>query len=174
MRTASGRVDLSDATPDAYQAMRALDREARRVGLDPRLVELIKLRASYVNGCTYCIQLHASRARAAGEREERLYALAAWRESPYFDEREQAALALCDALTRLGPESSVTTPYEEARNVFEDSELAAIVWTTVAINAWNRIAIATELAPPELADSHTRQTVSSSEVGVVAGDRDAG
>jgi AhpD family alkylhydroperoxidase len=160
MRTASGRVDLNNTTPNAYQAMRALDREARRVGLDADLVELIKLRASYVNGCTYCIQLHASRARAAGEREERLYALVAWREFLYFDERERAALALCDALTRIGPESSVTMPYEAARSVFGHSELAAIVRTTVAINA--RIAIATELAPPELADPHARQTVTSS------------
>jgi AhpD family alkylhydroperoxidase len=161
MKAAASRIDLNDATPDAYQAMRAFDGEARRLGLDARLAELIRLRASYLNGCTYCIQLHASRARAAGEREERLYALVAWRESPYFDERERAALALCDALTRLGPESSVTMSYDEARSVFEDSELAAVVWTTVATNAWNRIAIATALAPPQLADSHARHAVSS-------------
>jgi AhpD family alkylhydroperoxidase len=146
------RIDLRRATPRAYRAMAALDREAWELGLDERLGELIRMRASYVNRCAYCIQLHAADARRIGEDERRLCALAAWPDSPYFDERERVALALTDALTDLGPERRFDPAYEAARGTFADAELAAALWAIVAINAWNRIAIVMGLTPPALQD----------------------
>jgi AhpD family alkylhydroperoxidase len=132
--------------------MAALDREARELGLDERLDELVRMRASYVNRWAFCIQLHAADARGIGEDARRLYALAAWRDSPYFDERDRAALALTDALTDLGSERFVDSAYEAARRMFADAELAAALWAIVVINAWNRIAIVMELPPPALQD----------------------
>ncbi|HET8757400.1 MAG TPA: carboxymuconolactone decarboxylase family protein [Solirubrobacteraceae bacterium] len=126
----------------ASRAMNALDSAVAETGLEPGLRELIKLRASQINGCGYCIDMHWKDARRAGETEQRLYGLTAWREAPYYTPRERAALALTEAVTLIAhgvPEDV----YAEAERQFEPAELAALIWNIVAINAWNRLAIPT-------------------------------
>ena len=110
--------------------------------LDPTIRELVKLRASQINGCGYCIDMHWKDARRAGETEQRLYGLTAWREAPYYSDRERAALALTEAVTLIagGVPDDV---YADAERHFETAELAALIWRIVAINAWNRLAIPT-------------------------------
>ena len=128
----------------SYRAMNALD---ETVELDPSLRDLVALRASILNGCAYCVDMHTLDARKRGETEQRLYAVAAWREAPFFDERERAALALTDAVTLVG-EGHVPRPlWDEAAEQFDEDELAQLLWAIVVINSWNRIAIATRMEP---------------------------
>ena len=115
--------------------------------LDPRLRELVNLRASILNGCAYCIDLHTKNARRAGESERRLYAVAAWRDAPFFDDRERAALALADAVTLISEGGVPRGVWDEAGTHFGPDELAQLVWAITVINAWNRIAVATRMAP---------------------------
>lgn len=133
-----GRTDIKRNAPDAYRAMAAFD---RAIELDPQLRELIKIRASQINGCAYCIDMHTRQARTAGEREDRLYALAAWRESPLFSERERAALALTDAATRLARDGVAQDVYDQASAHFDEEQLANLILAIAAINSWNRIAV---------------------------------
>ena len=112
--------------------------------------ELVKLRASILNGCAYCIDMHSKVARKAGESEQRLYAVAAWRDAPFFSERERAALALTDAITLVAETRVPTEVYEQAAVYFESEELAHLIWQIVAINVWNRVAIATRTTVGEL------------------------
>jgi AhpD family alkylhydroperoxidase len=123
---------------EAYRAMAAFDRS---VEADPRLRELIKIRASIVNGCAYCVDMHTFEARRAGESERRMHAVAAWRESPLFDARERAALALTDAVTRIADGGVPDDVYEAAAREFDPGELANLVMAIAAINSWNRIAV---------------------------------
>jgi AhpD family alkylhydroperoxidase len=118
----------------------ALEREIR---IDPVLRELVKLRASILNGCAYCIDMHTKDARKAGESEQRLYAVAAWHEAPFYSERERAALALTDAVTLVADTHVPADIYEEAARHFDAEELAHLNWQIAAINAWNRVAEAT-------------------------------
>jgi AhpD family alkylhydroperoxidase len=136
----------TDARP-IYRAIAALD---GTVELDSALYELVKLRASHINGCAFCLDMHGTDARAAGESERRIWAVAAWRESPFFDERERAALALTDAMTRLDEHGVPDDLYAEAARHFPDEELGHLMGAVIAINAWNRVAITTQLAPPPL------------------------
>jgi AhpD family alkylhydroperoxidase len=122
------------------RAMDALQRAIDGAGIDPALAELIRLRASQVNGCGYCIDMHAKDARARGETEQRIYGLSAWREAPYYTDRERAALALAEAITLI-PDGVSDEVYDEAARHFEPRELAALVWAIAIINAWNRVAI---------------------------------
>jgi AhpD family alkylhydroperoxidase len=138
------RMRLSRAAPAPYAAMIAL---GDAVELDPQLNDLISLRASIVNGCAYCIDMHTKDARKRGETEQRLYAVAAWREAPFFDERERAALALTDAMTLISAGHVPRVVWDEAAARFAEDELAQLLWAIVAINAWNRIAIATRMEP---------------------------
>ncbi len=131
------RINLKDAAPEVYRAMAAFDRS---IELDPALRELVKIRASQLNGCAYCIALHTRDARKAGESEQRLYALAAWRESPLFAVRERAALELTDAITKIG-DGVPEAVYECAAAEFPATELANLILAITAINAWNRIAV---------------------------------
>jgi AhpD family alkylhydroperoxidase len=133
---------------EAYRAMAAFDRS---IDFDPSLRELVKIRASQINGCAYCIDMHTHDARHAGESDRRMLALAAWRESPLFSARERAALALTDAITRIADSGVPDEIYEVAAAEFEQGELAHLVMAIVAINAWNRIAISTGIRfdPPE-------------------------
>ena len=126
----------------ASRAMNAFDAVVAETGLEPRLRELIKLRASQINGCGYCIDMHFKDARRAGESEQRLYGLTAWREAPYYSPRERAALALTEAVTLIA-QGVPADVYAEAEREFEPAELAALIWNIVAINAWNRLAIPT-------------------------------
>src|ERR687888_298379 len=112
------RIDFENATPGAMKTMLALEHYVRTSGLEPRLVELVRLRASYLNGCAYCVDMHTKDARAAGETEQRLYALSAWRETPFYSERERAALEWTEALTRLADGPVPDALYEELRRHF--------------------------------------------------------
>jgi AhpD family alkylhydroperoxidase len=129
------------------QAMFALEQAVRASGLEHSLLELVKIRASQINGCAYCIDMHTQDARAAGETEQRIYALSAWRETPFFSDRERAALAWAEAVTRLGEEGVPDALYDETRQVFEEDELVALTFAVVAINCWNRLSIAFSTVP---------------------------
>jgi AhpD family alkylhydroperoxidase len=117
------------------------------VELDPTIGRLVEVRASQVNGCAFCLDMHWKDARAAGEEEARLYLLDAWRESPDYDVRERAALALTEAVTRLAPGGVPDRVWEEAAAVFEEAELGALLCKIAAINAWNRLQITTRAEP---------------------------
>ena len=131
------RVGLAGETPAAYRAMAAFDRS---IEFDSSLRELVKIRASQINGCAYCIDKHTRAARTAGESERRLYALSAWR-VPLFTPRERAAFELTDAITRIGDRGVPDAVYETAAAQFPPCELANLMLAIVAINAWNRVAV---------------------------------
>jgi AhpD family alkylhydroperoxidase len=137
------RMVFAAAAADFHEALR----RAQTV-LDAKgdlLLELVKTRASQINGCAFCVDMHTKDARAAGESEQRLYALTAWREAPFFSERERAALALTEAMTQITDEGVPDPVYEAAREFFTEPELAALIGEIALINAWNRIAIATRM-----------------------------
>lgn len=134
------RMDIHRGTPGVSRAMVALESEIK---VEPVLRELVKLRASILNGCAYCIDMHSKRARKAGESEQRLYLVAAWDDAPVFSERERAALALTDAVTRVGETHVPAEVYEKAAELFDSEELAHLIWQIATINVWNRVSIAT-------------------------------
>lgn len=144
--TAPRRADIRRDTPDGYRAMAALTRAAT---LEHRLAEVVKVRVSQINGCAYCVDLHVRQAREAGETERRMHALAVWREAPFFDARERAALGLAEALTLLPSGPVPESAYAGAAQHFPEAELAALVLTITAINAWNRIMLATGAEPAQ-------------------------
>jgi len=120
----------------------ALNKYVHSGSLEPALIELVLMRASQLNGCAYCLDMHSKDARAAGETEQRLYVLQAWREAPFYSDRERAALAWCEAVTRLDPVHGVPDDvYEQARAQFSEKELGDLNMAVILINAWNRIAI---------------------------------
>jgi len=127
--------------PDGYKALQRLSATVAQSGLEPALLELVKLRASQINGCAYCIDLHSKDARAAGESEQRLYALSAWRETPFFSARERAALALTEEVTLISVAQVRQPAIDDAAAVFEPAELTKLVYAIIEINAWNRLAI---------------------------------
>jgi len=130
------------------KAVAALDTYVKGSGLDPGLIELIKMRASQINGCAYCLHMHSRDARARGESEERLYLLDAWRESPLYTDRERAALAWAEAVTLVSQTRVPDEVYEEARRHFSEEELVKLTVAVGAINAWNRIAISFRAVHP--------------------------
>lgn len=134
-------MDYSAAAPGAMKAMYGLEKYIRECGLERSLIELVKLRASQINGCAYCIDMHSKDARAQGETEQRLYGLVAWKEAPYYTERERAALAWTEAVTLIADTHVPDEVYEEARQQFSEQELANLTMVLVAINGWNRFAI---------------------------------
>ncbi len=138
----SARVEFMKVAPEAYQAMAGLERYLAKCSIEKPLRELVKLRASQINGCAYCIDMHWKDARAAGETEQRLYGLTAWDESPYYTERERAALAWTEAVTLVSEEHVPDAAYEAARGHFSEKELVDLTWAIAAINAWNRMAVA--------------------------------
>ncbi len=136
------RVETKSYTSSGlFQAMRALEREVRSAGLEPSLLELVKVRASQVNGCAYCIDMHTTDARAKGETEQRLYALDAWREAPFFSDRERAALEWTEAVTLVADTHVPDDVYERVRQQFEEKDVIALTFAVATINAWNRLAI---------------------------------
>ena len=137
-------MEIGRAAPPLRRALIAL---GNQVELDPRLRELVNLRASILNGCAYCIDMHTKVACRAGESERRLHAVAAWHGAPFFDDKERAALALTDAVTLISDEHVPREVWEEASTHFEQEELAQLVWAITVINAWNRIAITTRMLP---------------------------
>ncbi len=139
-------MDLKSLAPRVYKAMLALDAAAGE-GLEPPLKELVRVRASQLNGCAYCIDMHSTDARTGGESEQRLYALPAWPEAPYFTERERAALALTDAMTLLSETHVPDDVYDLAAKHFDQPELAQLISLILTINAWNRIGVTCRLEP---------------------------
>jgi len=135
------RLDYAKAAPGAREAMYAVERYVRECGLERRLLELVKLRASQINGCAYCVDMHTKDARANGETEQRLYAVVVWREAPFFTERERAALAWTEAVTLVSQEQVPDNVFEIARKEFSDKELVNLTMAVIAINGWNRLAI---------------------------------
>jgi AhpD family alkylhydroperoxidase len=121
--------------------MYAIERYVRQCLLDPQLLELVKLRASQINGCAYCVDMHTKDARARGETEQRLYAVVVWREAPFFTQRERAALAWTEAVTLVSRDQVPDDVFEIARKQFSDKELVDLTMAIVAINGWNRLAI---------------------------------
>lgn len=142
----TNRMLIGKVSPAGYKATNALH-EHVQANVEPRLHELIKTRASIINGCAYCIDMHTREAKSQGESEQRLYALAAWHESPFFDERERSALALTDAVTLISKKGVPEEVWDEAARHFSDEQLANLVLAIAQINTWNRIAIATGLQP---------------------------
>jgi AhpD family alkylhydroperoxidase len=144
------RLSIGREAPAISRAMVALERE---IHVEPLLRELVRLRVSILNGCAYCIDMHTKKARKAGESEQRLYAVAAWHEAPFFNARERAALALTDAITLIAETHVPAAVFEEAAGHFDNEELASLIWQIAAINAWNRVAVATRTQfddqPPE-------------------------
>lgn len=134
------RLELSRHATAAYRAMLTLD---AAVELDSSLRDLVCLRASILNGCAYCVDMHTIDARARGEQEQRLYAVATWHEAPFFSERERAALALTDAMTFVADGKVPRPVWVEARAHFDEEEIAQLMWAITVINAWNRLAITT-------------------------------
>ena len=129
------------AAPDGYKALLGLEKYLHSCSLDPKLIHLIKLRASQINGCAFCIDMHWKDLRALGETEQRLYGLDAWEEAPYYTSRERAALLWTEALTLLTEGHVSDSVYEKVRPHFNDQELADLTLAVATINAWNRIAI---------------------------------
>jgi AhpD family alkylhydroperoxidase len=136
------RLDYARTSPSLYRSYLALNHAAAGSGLEPSLLELVKTRASQINGCAYCLDMHTKDARANGETEQRLYLLAAWREAPFYTDRERAALAWTEALTLVSESHVPDDVYEEARRHFSEEELVNLSWAIVVINGWNRVAIA--------------------------------
>ena len=144
------RLDAQKVSPAAYQAMLGLEMFVRKQSkLEPTLIELVKIRASQINGCAYCIDMHSKDARAEGETEQRIYALSAWEETPFFTDRERAALALTEAITLIGEGHVPDAVYEEGRKSFSEEELVNLTLAIVTINGWNRIAITFRMVPGE-------------------------
>jgi len=146
------RLDFDSFAPGFSRAMSHLDqaatKELDKADIDPRLRELIRIRASQLNGCAYCIDMHTKDARAIGETEQRIYGLAAWAETPYFTARERAALAFTEAVTRLADMHVPDQAYSDVAGEFSPQEIGALVSLIVAINAWNAIAVTTRAWVP--------------------------
>jgi AhpD family alkylhydroperoxidase len=139
------RISLGKVARESYRALAALDDS---VDFDPALRELVKLRASQINGCAFCVDMHSRDALAGGEDERRVWAVAVWREAPFFDERERAALALTEAMTRLPDAGVPDDVYDEAARHFDEHELGQLMFAIITINAWNRVGVGTHLPLP--------------------------
>src|SRR5579872_3973989 len=143
----SVRINFTSVDTASLNAMLALQNHVNQSGLEGPLLELVKMRASQINGCAYCIDMHSKDARAHGETEQRLYALNAWREAPFYSDRERAALGWTEALTLVSETHAPDDVYEEARRHFREAELVALTMAIVAINSWNRLAIGFRSVP---------------------------
>jgi AhpD family alkylhydroperoxidase len=135
------RLDYQTVMPAALNAKIALERAIHESTLEPELLELVKLRASQINGCAHCLDMHSKDARARGEDEQRLHLLAAWREAPIYSDRERAALAWCESLTRVAETGAPDADYAPLPGLFSEEEIAALTYAIVAINGWNRLAV---------------------------------
>ena len=141
------RLDASKVSPDAYRAIMGLELYVRHSGLESSLIELVKLRASYMNGCAYCVDMHSKDARVDGETEQRIYAVPVWRETPFYSDRERAALAFTEAVTAIGQAGVPDDVYDDAKRFFSDDELVKLTMAIVTINAWNRVSITFRTEP---------------------------
>ena len=135
------RMNFYQAAPDTMKALEAVEAQIKASGLEKSLIELVKIRASQINGCAFCINMHTTDARKQGETEQRIYLLSAWQESPLYTERERAALAWTEAVTLIAETHAPDAEYEAVRAQFSETELVNLTTLIGAINAWNRIAI---------------------------------
>ncbi|MER5458482.1 carboxymuconolactone decarboxylase family protein [Micromonospora sp. NPDC002389] len=134
------RMNVAKVAPEAFGAVMGLEKYVR-ANVDHTVLELVKLRASILNGCAFCVDMHSQEALGVGESSRRLFAVAAWREAPFFDERERTALALTDAVTRLGEHGVPDDVWQDAAKVWPEKALADLVLAIATINVWNRIAV---------------------------------
>jgi AhpD family alkylhydroperoxidase len=151
------RIRYPKVAPGAVEAMLGLSNYLRRSNLEESLVNLVCLRASQINGCAYCIDMHWKDLRAAGESEQRLYGLDAWRESPYYSDRERAALGWAEAVTNVQDGHVPDEVYEDVRPFFEDKALADLTLAVAAINGWNRLNIAARTVPGTYQPARARE-----------------
>lgn len=135
------RLDYASASPEAFAAMLSMEQQVQKSGLDHRLLELVKTRVSQINGCAYCLDMHTKDARAAGETEQRLYGLNAWREAPYYTKKERAALAWTEAVTEVATSHVPDDVYASISQHFTEKERVDLTLAIIAINGWNRLAI---------------------------------
>ncbi len=141
------RIDYSQVYPDAIKALTEFDKYVRKTEIDQRLIDLINIRASQINHCAYCLDMHVKDARASGEPEQRLHSIAAWRETPFFSDRERAALAWTEAVTLLTDGFVPDDVYEQARQQFSETELIGLTMAIVEINGWNRMNVSLRMMP---------------------------
>jgi AhpD family alkylhydroperoxidase len=141
------RIAYNKYSPNALHAMFALEKHLQSSTIEEKLLHLIKLRASQINGCAYCIDMHSIDARAGGDTEQRLYALNAWRETPFFTPRERAALEWAEALTLISQNHAPDELYESVRKEFSENEIVDLTYAIATINAWNRLAISLRAVP---------------------------
>ncbi|MCU6795281.1 carboxymuconolactone decarboxylase family protein [Paenibacillus sp. WQ 127069] len=141
------RLNYREVQPQALQAMLKMESFIQSCGLDKKLYELIKIRASQINGCAFCLNMHTADARSMGETEQRLYLLSAWREAPFYTEAEQTVLALTEAVTLISKEGVSQELYEKVREHFDETEFVNLIMAINTINSWNRIAISTGMFP---------------------------
>ncbi len=135
------RLNYAKTAPEGVEIIGKLESYIKKSGLEPDLIELVKMRASQINGCAYCIDMHAKDARSHGESEQRLYSVSAWRETPYYSERERAALAWAEAVTLISKDQMPDDIYNTAAAHFTQKELVDLTLAVIAINTWNRLAI---------------------------------
>ncbi len=154
------RLKYWKTSPEVYKAMQALQEVVNTSGLEKKLIDLIYLRASQLNGCAFCIDMHSKDLRAEGESEERLYLLEAWRESPFYSDRERAALAWSEALTKVSENHVPDEVFEEVRKHFTDDELVKLTLAIVAINGWNRFGISFRTPPGRYQPAHYAEAMS--------------
>jgi len=145
MKTITLRISIIDLEPEAYKAMFGLEKYLNSIDLNPVWKELIKIRASQINGCAFCIEMHTKDARMAGESERRLYALSAWKESPLFTDEERTMLAMTEEITLIADRGLTEKTYRAALELFDENSVAQIIMLIVTINAWNRIAVSTHM-----------------------------
>lgn len=143
------RIKWTEVDPAAYQAMSALQAYVNNSSLDKKLVYLVEVRASQINGCAFCLDMHAFHAREIGETEQRLYTVAGWREAPFFSDRERAALALTESVTLLAGTHVPDDVYEEAARHFSEKEIVELLILIVTINGWNRLVVSSRTLPAE-------------------------
>ncbi|MBA2939845.1 carboxymuconolactone decarboxylase family protein [Paenibacillus sp. CGMCC 1.16610] len=143
------RLDYMKVRPESLQTLLKLEGYVQKSGLEHKLWELIKIRASQINGCAFCIDMHTKDAVAAGETEQRLYLLNAWREAPFYTESERAALALTEAVTRISDAGVPKELYEQVRKHFDEKQFVDLIMAINGINCWNRMAISTGMIPGE-------------------------
>jgi AhpD family alkylhydroperoxidase len=152
------RIDYRKYAQQPLQSMFALEKYIAESGLDPKLVHLVKMRASQINGCAYCLDMHSIDARVAGETEQRLYTLDAWRETPFFNNRERAALAWTEALTLISETHAPDAVFEELKQHFSEKEIVDLTLGIGTINLWNRLAISLRAVPGHYKPARTATT----------------
>ena len=143
------RLDYKTAEPKVYEAMSFMEKATKNFSIEPKLLELIKIRASQLNGCGYCLDMHTKDARKIGESEQRLYTIAAWWETLFFSEEEQAALKLTEEVTLISKKGVSDETYQKVVTLFGEKGFAQLLLAIITINGWNRIAVATHLIPPK-------------------------